>query len=190
MELRPSVPAPVFPVHAADALELAVRARPALCLETYDRSVPDPQPHPAAAMAEAGASRFRLARAARNGLRIPAAGGGRVLDPLRTELPDHDGRAVQPFGPADGAVQARRTPADVIFRSHADRPAGQPDDHRYRCDHRDVQRGLAHLVDRRADDAGNRCDHVRLQRAPGAVGDVRRPSAADHSQFLSAAARA
>ena len=85
-------------------------------------------------------------------------------------LHDHDGGAVQPFRFAPGLVSPRRTASDGVFRSHANRKARQPHQHRHRCDQRHVRVRIAHHLYRFPDPRRHRRDHVHAQSAPCAVG--------------------
>ncbi len=124
---------------------------PALRRQAHDRHLPGGAPIDSAGLARRDHQAFARPRHDRDGraLRDPAA--GRVRHLLWPVLSDHDGLAVQPLGLAAGAVSPCRAAADGVLRSHAGRPPGQPDDHRYRRHQRNVQRRIADPVRRSAD---------------------------------------
>ena len=71
---------------------------------------------------------------------------------------------------ASRLVPARRAAPDGIFRSHTDRKAGEQDQHRHRCDQRDVCVRVADDLYRFPHPDRHRRHHVRAQSAPRAVG--------------------
>src|SRR3984893_19352209 len=129
MGLCAALPAAVLAVGGADAPQFDLRLAAALYREAHDRYLPRGSPIECAGLARTAYQEIAWPRHDRDGRAIRDFVARRVCHLLWPVLSDHDGFTVQPVGPAPRPVPSCRASADGLFRSHAGRPPGQPDDY-------------------------------------------------------------